>query len=326
MGRIAGAAAVVLSLSAAVWTAQRDAGDAAGATAYALTPVPLQAVQLTDDFWRPRLAVNRDVSLPHILRENERTGRLDNFARAARLKPGPFEGRRYNDTDVYKAVEAASYVLAAAPDAALDRQVDGIVALIAAAQEPDGYLFTTRTIDPANPAPGAGATRWEQLNSSHELYNAGHLYEAAVAHFQATGKRALLDVAIRSADLVVRTFGSGARRDVPGHQEIELALVKLFRVTGNVRYLETARFFLEERGRPRTHPRYPPGSLPPGSPPGFVAGGSNRARRARHLYVQRHDRRRRAGRKSRAARSRGPALAGRRVEADVPHRRPRVAW
>jgi len=227
---------------------------------YALTPVPLTAVRLTDDFWRPRLALNRSVSLPHILRENERTGRLDNFAKAARRKAGAFEGRRYNDSDVYKAVEAASYVIAAQPDAALERHLDEIVALIAAAQEPDGYLFTTRTIDPARPAPGAGTERWAQLNSSHELYNVGHLYEAAVAHYQATGKRTLLEVAIKNADLIARTFGPDARRDTPGHQEIELALVKLFRVTGNPRYLETARFFLAERGRPRTYPGYPPGS------------------------------------------------------------------
>jgi hypothetical protein len=227
---------------------------------YAVTAVPLTAVRLTDEFWQPRLERNRSVSLPHILRENERTGRVDNFAKAAGRMPGAFTGRRYNDSDVYKAIEAASYVLAARPDAALERQVDEIIALVAAAQEQDGYLFTTRTIDPAHPAPGAGAARWEQLNSSHELYNVGHLYEAAVAHFAATGKRTLLDVAVRNADLVAGTFGPGARRDTSGHQEIELALVKLFRATGNQRYLDTARFFLAERGRPRTYPAYPPGS------------------------------------------------------------------
>ena len=263
---------VVLSLSAVIGLARVDArlgprgspaeGQVPEARAgdYPIRPVPLRDVRVADEFWQPRLEVNRTVSLPHILRENERTGRVNNFAKAAGRMPGAFVGRRYNDTDVYKAIEAASYVLAARPDAALDTQLDGLITLVAAAQEPDGYLFTTRTIDPENPAPGAGSRRWVQLNSSHELYNAGHLYEAAVAHYQATGKRTLLEVALRNADLVARTFGPAARRDTSGHQEIELALVKLYRVTGERRYVETAKFLLDERGRPRAHEPFPPGS------------------------------------------------------------------
>lgn len=228
---------------------------------YPITAVPLTAVRLTDDFWRPRLEINRTVTVPHILRQNEVTGRAENFLKAARslgksvsgpAEAGPYKGQRYNDTDVYKAIEAASYVLAAAPDPALDKRLDDLIAIVAAAQEPDGYLFSARTIDPKNPPPGVGPERWSWLHTSHELYNAGHMYEAAIAHFQATGKRTFLNVAIKNADLVCKVFGPDGRRDVPGHQEIELALVKLARVTGDRKYLDQARFFLDERGRPHT--------------------------------------------------------------------------
>jgi DUF1680 family protein len=221
---------------------------------YSIRAVPATDVRMEDEFWRPRIDVNRTVTLPHILKQNEATGRVRNFAKASGKVEGPFEGRRYNDTDVYKAIEAASYSLAIAPDPELDAVLDKLIALIAAAQEPDGYLYTARTVDPETMVPGAGPRRWSWLHTSHELYNAGHLYEAAVAHFEATGKRALLDVAIRNADLVCRVFGPEGRRDAPGHQEIELALVKLYRVTGHRRYLEQVRFFLEQRGRPHTTP------------------------------------------------------------------------
>ncbi len=233
-----------------------------GVQDYPLQPVPFTAVRLADEFWQRRLETNRTVTIPHILKQNELTGRVANFLKAARKLEGPHQGQRYNDTDVYKIIEAASYALAVAPDPALDAKLDELIAIIAAAQEPDGYLYTPRTVDPAHPAPGAGPERWSYLHTSHELYNAGHLYEAAVAHYQATGKRTLLDVALKNADLVCRVFGPNAQRNVPGHQEIELALVKLFRVTGDRKYLEQARFFLEERGRPHSIPPVPfePGS------------------------------------------------------------------
>jgi hypothetical protein len=229
---------------------------------YPIRPVPLSAVRFTDDFWRPRLEINRTVTIPHILRRNEITGRVDNFLKAARRKDGPYQGQRYNDTDVYKVIEAASFSLVNHPDAALDGKLDELVAAIAAAQEPDGYLYTPRTVDPKNPAPGAGPERWSWLFTSHELYDQGHMYEAAVAHFQATGKRTFLNVAIKSADLVCRTFGPGTRHDVPGHEEIELALVKLFHATGTRTYLDTAKFFLDERGRQHSTPipAFEPGS------------------------------------------------------------------
>jgi DUF1680 family protein/peptidoglycan/xylan/chitin deacetylase (PgdA/CDA1 family) len=227
---------------------------------YPIAAVPAPQVKLTDSFWAPKLETNRRVTIPHIMRENETSGRVDNFRKAARQMPGPYTGRRFNDTDIYKVVEAASYALKARPDPVLEKKVDDLIALVAASQEPDGYLFPARTIDPKNPAAGAGPERWVFENGSHELYNSGHLYEAAVAHFQSTGKKTLLDVAVRNADLVASTFGPKGRQAVPGHEVIEVGLVKMFRVTGNRKYLDTAKFFIDGRGRP--HPDmqdYPPG-------------------------------------------------------------------
>ncbi len=216
---------------------------------YPIRPVPLAAVEVGDGFWAARMETNRTITIPHILRENEATGRVANFEKAVGLKEGSYEGRRFNDTDIYKIIEAASYSLARHPDPALDKQLDDLIALIAKAQEPDGYLFPARTIDPADPAPGAGPERWVHLNGSHELYNFGHLYEAAVAHDQATGKRTLLDVAVKNADLVASVFGPEGRHAIPGHEEIEVGLVKLYRATGNERYLATAKFFIDQRGQ-----------------------------------------------------------------------------
>jgi DUF1680 family protein len=227
---------------------------------YPLQPVPFTRVALTDAFWLPRIETNRTVTIPFILKKNEETGRIDNFAIAGGLMPGKYRGERYNDTDVYKWIEGASYSLQVHPDSELDKYLDGVIAKIAAGQEPDGYLFTARTTDPAHPQPGIGPERWVEENVSHELYNAGHLYEAAVAHFQATGKRTLLDVAIKNADLVANVFGPDKRHGFPGHQEIELALVKLCRITGNENYLNLAKYFLDQRGHDVKLTQYPPGN------------------------------------------------------------------
>jgi DUF1680 family protein len=231
-------------------------------------PGALPAVALTDGFWRPRLERNRTTTIPHLMEQNRETGRVANFERAVGLTEGAYEGRRFNDTDVYKAIEAASWAILARhdhtpeSDRALRAELDGLVALIADAQEEDGYLIPGRSIDPENPAPGLGDERWIHVSAgSHELYNAGHLIEAAVAHHRATGDRALLDVAIRFADRIDADFGpdfeQGARRDAPGHEEIELALVKLADETGEERYRELARFFLEQRGREHDDEPYP---------------------------------------------------------------------
>ncbi|MCC9075597.1 glycoside hydrolase family 127 protein [Litorilinea aerophila] len=221
---------------------------------YQLQPVPFTAVTLEDDFWRPRLETNRTVTIPYDFQKCEETGRIANFAKAAGLLEGDHEGIYYNDSDVFKIVEGAAYSLSLHPDPALDRYLDDLIQLFAAAQEPDGYLYTVRTIaertgrlDRLRPD-REGLTRWSNLRVNHELYNVGHLYEAAVAHFRATGKRTLLDVALKNADLIDRVFGPDKRRDVPGHQEIEIGLVKLYQVTGDPRYLRLAQFFLDERG------------------------------------------------------------------------------
>jgi DUF1680 family protein len=225
---------------------------------YPVRPVPFTDVRLADVFWAPRLETNRAVSVPYALRMNEETGRVDNFRKAARLMSGPYKGKRYNDSDIYKAMEGAAYTLLLRPDPGLERTLDDLVVLIGKAQEPDGYLYTTRTVDPQNPAPGAGPERWSNLRVSHELYNVGHMYEAAVAHYLATGKRTFLDIALKNADLLLRTFGTGPgqRRGFPGHQEVEIGLAKLYRATGKMEYLELARFFLNERGHYHQGPRY----------------------------------------------------------------------
>jgi DUF1680 family protein len=215
---------------------------------YTIRPVVFTDVEVNDSFWLPRMETNRTVTIPFAFQKSEETGRIDNFAKAGGLMTGKFAGRRYNDSDVFKIMEGAAYSLALHPDPELEKYMDDLIAKIAAAQEEDGYLFTTRTIDPDNPAPGSGEKRWSNLASSHELYNVGHMYEAAVAYTLATGKRNFLDVAIKSADLIVREFSPSKRQDFPGHQEIEIGLVKLFRLTGDEKYLDLAKFFLDVRG------------------------------------------------------------------------------
>jgi DUF1680 family protein len=222
---------------------------------YPVQPVPFTAVHLRDVFWAPRIETNRQVSIPFAFQQCELSGRVDNFERAAKALRGETldntnpPGYPFDDTDLYKVIEGASYVLSVRPDPKLSAYVDGMIAKIAAAQEPDGYLYTTRTINPRNPHRWAGTERWElERDDSHELYNLGHLYEAAVAHYQATGKRTLLEVAIKSANLLVDTFGPGKKSIWPGHQITEMGLAKLYRVTGDDRYLSLAKFMLDERG------------------------------------------------------------------------------
>ncbi len=222
-------------------------------TGYPISPIPFTDVSVTDAFWQPRLETNRTVTLPYCLQQCEATHRIANFDKAAGTLSGAHEGIFFNDSDVYKILEGAAYVLALTPDAELDAYVDDLIARIGAAQEADGYLYTARTIDPAAvSADDEGLTRWSNLAVNHELYNVGHLYEAAVAHFQATGKRNFLDIALRNAELIDQVFGPDGLHDVPGHQEIELGLVKLHRVTGESRYLDLAHFFLDQRGRHET--------------------------------------------------------------------------
>lgn len=222
---------------------------------YPFQPVPFTSVRIDDSFWSPRMETNRLTTVWYDFKKCEETGRIDNFAKAGKLMPGEFRGTPFDDSDVFKVIEGASYTLALHPDPKLDHYLDELIIKIAAAQEPDGYLYTARTIDPKCRLDFFGPTRWSKLAGSHELYNLGHLYEAAVAHFQATEKRSFLSVALKSADLICKTFGPGPGqlREPPGHEEIEIGLVKLFRATGERRFLDQAKFFCDLRGRSETH-------------------------------------------------------------------------
>lgn len=217
---------------------------------YPIQPVPFTSVKLSDHFWAPRIQKNHVVTIPIALKQCEITGRIKNFKIAGKLEAGSFCSIfPFDDSDVFKIIEGASFSLQTFPDKALENYLDTLIAYIALAQEPDGYLYTNRTIDPTHAHEWAGTQRWaNDSNLSHELYNIGHLYEAAVAHYAATGKRNLLDVAIKSADLVDKEFGPGKLTYYPGHQVIEMGLVKLYRVTNDERYLKLARFFLDTRG------------------------------------------------------------------------------
>ncbi|MFL5697671.1 MAG: glycoside hydrolase family 127 protein [Ktedonobacteraceae bacterium] len=209
----------------------------------AWTAVPWKAVSIDDPFWTPHLRINREQTLPLIYQISQETGRIDNFRLSWKpgMEPTP---HIFWDSDVAKWIEAASYSLGTDPNAELEAKVDEVISLLVAAQQPDGYLNTYFTIvEPEK--------RWTNLRDWHELYCAGHLIEAAVAHFQATGKRVLLDAMCRYADYIDTVFGTepGKRRGYPGHEEIELALVKLSRVTGEKRYLQLSQYFVDERGR-----------------------------------------------------------------------------
>ncbi len=209
-----------------------------------LQAVPFTRVTIQDDFWAPRRETNRVASIPTNFRMLEKSGNIRNLELAAAGARSGYSGPVFMDSDLYKALEAASYSLATDSDPVLARQVDEIISKIAAAQQPDGYLNTHFQVN-------APDKKWTNLRDWHELYCAGHLFEAAVAHSQATGKRTLLDVAIRLADNIGSVFGGGPgkRMGYPGHPEIELALVKLWKITGEQRFFDLARFFVENRGR-----------------------------------------------------------------------------
>ena len=213
--------------------------------------VPFTQVHLNDGFWTPRIEVNRTVSIPSAFHECEVNGRFDNFALAAGLIQGEHKGDfSFDDTDPYKVIEGASYSLAVHYDKQLDHYLDSVINLIAQAQEPDGYLTTCVTNKCTRLSGWWGTHKWEKINS-HELYNSGHLIESAVAHYRATGKKTFLNVAIKNADLVCKTFGpnEGQIHRPGGHPIIEMALCKLYKVTGDRKYLEGAKYFVEETGR-----------------------------------------------------------------------------
>lgn len=205
-------------------------------------PVDFSQVKITDSFWLPRIDKHAEVTLPACIRQCEvETQRVKNFAIAGGLEPGEFKGLVYDDSDLYKMIEGCSYSLMSHPNPGLEKKLDEIIGKIAAAQQKDGYLMTYFIL-------GDLSRRWTNMDK-HEMYCCGHLIEAAVAYYNATGKRSLLDVAIKYADHIDNTFGEGKKTWVPGHQEIELALVKLYRVTKDERYLKLSHWLLEQRGR-----------------------------------------------------------------------------
>ena len=208
-------------------------------------------VNIDDAFWAPRIERSRKVTLPYCFDTCDNTGRITNFQKAAGQMPGKFEGIWFNDSDVYKVLDGASYVLGTSNDPKLDRMTDEVIAKIAAAQQPNGYLYCFFTIDNQD-------QRFKHIgtNAKHELYCMGHLIEAGAVHYEMTGKRNLLDVACKLADHIDSVFGPGRRHEVPEHQELELALIKLYRVTGERRYLDLGKFFIEQRGNAEGHKLY----------------------------------------------------------------------
>lgn len=219
---------------------------------YPFSPVPFTSVKVTDSFWGQRLKASREVTIPLAFSKCEESGRYENFVKAAHPSENyEVGGYSFDDTDVYKTIEGASYLLQTYPDKKLVAYIDSVLAIVAAAQEPDGYLYTSRTMNPKHPHAWSGSRRWEKVEDlSHEFYNLGHMVEGAIAHYQATGKRNFLDIAIRYADCVCREIGSGEGQlvRVPGHQIAEMALAKLYIVTGDQKYLDEAKFFLDQRG------------------------------------------------------------------------------
>ncbi|RAW02281.1 glycoside hydrolase family 127 protein [Pseudochryseolinea flava] len=217
---------------------------------YPIQPVLFNAVKLNDSFWAPRIKTNHDVTIPFTLGKCYSTGRVKNFEIAAGLKTGKFGTEfTFDDTDVYKIIEGGSYSLQIFKDPVLELKMDSLIDLIGKAQEPDGYIYTNRTIMGDHAHEWAGSKRWEkEAELSHELYNIGHLIEAGIAHYHATGKKTLLNISIKAADRVCADFGPDKLHIFSGHQIIELALAKLYKVTGEKKYLDAAKFLLDVRG------------------------------------------------------------------------------
>jgi len=227
---------------------------------YPISMVDMKNVILTDSFWLPKIKTIQATTIAYGFDKCQKEGRLENFLIAGGKKQGKVCGKMpFDDSDIYKIIEGASYSLISAPNKGFESYLDSIIAIIKIGQEPDGYITTWFTIDPDNPPAWwvkKTGKRWTGEASSHELYNNGHMFEAAVAHYLSTGKRNFLDIAIKNADLLVRTFGPGKVTIPPGHQIVETGLVKLYRVTNNEKYLELAKYFLDLRGDSTTHKLY----------------------------------------------------------------------
>ncbi len=227
---------------------------------YPIKDVTIRDVQLTDSFWLPKIRIIQNTTIAHSFEKCDEEGRMDNFLIAGKVKKSKICGKMpFDDSDLYKIIEGASLSLINSPNPGLENYLDSIIAIIKIGQEPDGYLTTWFTFDPQHPpAPWVqpSTERWENEISSHELYNSGHMFEAAAAHYRATGKRNFLDIALKNADLLVKSFGPGKLRKPPGHQVVETGLIKLYQITNDNSYLELAKSFLDWRGDSATHKLY----------------------------------------------------------------------
>ncbi|MBB4800741.1 DUF1680 family protein [Flavobacterium nitrogenifigens] len=228
-----------------------------------IEPVNIQNVKLTDSFWLPIIKRVQEITIEYAIKKCDEEGRFENFLIAGKQKSGTTRGEMpFDDTDVYKIIEGASNTLISAPNPKLERVLDSMIAIVKIGQETDGYITTWRTINPAKPpatwVPVIEGKRWESLQISHELYNPGHLIEAAIVHYEATGKTNFLEIAIKAADMLVRTFGDnpGQVKGVPGHQIVETGLLKLYQITGKKEYLNLAKYYLDNRGNPNNHKLY----------------------------------------------------------------------
>ena len=258
--------AVLLSAAVAMPTmAQKNAKTLSNG--YPFTQVPFTSVKITPNtFWGARLQAARDVTVPLAFSKCESEHRYKNFEMAAYTLQHPnhpglntpewdvskFMGFSFDDTDVYKTIEGASYILQTYPDKKLQAYIDSVLTVVGAAQEPDGYLYTARTINPQHPHSWSGDKRWSKVEVlSHELYNLGHMVDAACAHYQATGSDKFLNIAKRYADCVIKEVGPnpGQATVVPGHQIAEMALARLYTLTGEKKYLDQAKYFLDYRGK-----------------------------------------------------------------------------
>ena len=227
---------------------------------YPISEVGIKNVILADNFWLPKIKTIQDITIRYAFDKCENEGRMENFLIAGGVEKGTTKGKMpFDDTDLYKIIEGASYSLISNPNPELSAYIDLIIAIIKIGQEPDGYITTWFTIDRQKPPAWwvkPSTTRWENEVSSHELYNSGHLFEAAAAHYWATGKKNFLDIAIKNADLLVENFGPNKLKNPPGHQIVETGLIKLYQITKNEKYLELAKFFLDERGDSTSHKLY----------------------------------------------------------------------
>ena len=236
--------AAVVTFGSCIMSCPAQEGKAKLRQDYNVKPVPFNMVRLSDGFWTPRLDTNRKVTIPYAFEKCEETDRISNFEKAAGILEGKFEGTHFNDSDVYKIMEGAAYSLQVHPDRMMRMYLEQLIRVMSAAQWEDGYLFTFYSVPERQPE-----KLWTHISWIHEQYCAGHMYEAAVAHYQVTGKKTFLDVATKNADLICKIFNADNRTDPPGHQEIEIGLCKLYRLTGDEKYLNQAKFFLDQRGR-----------------------------------------------------------------------------